>query len=189
MAARLRVFVGMLALVAASTAVGQIQFRADLDDAKIARSQANYQDAIEALLNSREGFLAAYRSAQTDRDKSEVIRAVRNEISDALLTRVFPAWYGTEWDFNGVSQKPGEGQIACGYFVTTTLRDVGFNLQRVKLAQQPSQRIIETLSDSEDVKILYEKPMADIEAYIKQSGIGIYIGRSRYAYRVYCERR
>lgn len=58
-----------------------------------------------------------------------------------LATDVFPAWYGTPWDFNGISNVPGKGEIACGYFVSTTLKHAGFNLNRFKLAQQDSRTI------------------------------------------------
>ncbi len=55
-----------------------------------------------------------------------------------LDNEIFPAWYGTPWDFNGISNVPGKGQIACGYFVSTTLKHAGFNLNRYHLAQQAS---------------------------------------------------
>lgn len=54
-------------------------------------------------------------------------------------------WTGTPWDFNGTTRIPGQGNIACGYFVTNTLSDIGFNIQRVKLAQQASSYMIKTL--------------------------------------------
>ena len=61
----------------------------------------------------------------------------------SILTHdVFPAWYGTSWDFNGVSNIPGQGEIACGYFVSTTLKHIGFNLNRYTLAQQASASIV-----------------------------------------------
>lgn len=46
------------------------------------------------------------------------------------------AWNGTEWAFSGYTAIPNQGTIACGYFVSTTLRDIGFNLDRYKLAQK-----------------------------------------------------
>ena len=53
-----------------------------------------------------------------------------------LLNRLVPYWYGTEWDFNGHTSKPNVGKIACGYFVSTTLRDMGLNLNRYELAKK-----------------------------------------------------
>lgn len=62
-----------------------------------------------------------------------------------LVDSVFPAWYGTPWDFNGISNTPGKGEIACGYFVSTTLKHVGFQLNRYKLAQQAAAIIVKSV--------------------------------------------
>ncbi len=53
-----------------------------------------------------------------------------------LLNNIIPYWYETEWNFNGYTSIPNQGTIACGYFVSTTLRDMGVNLNRYTLAQQ-----------------------------------------------------
>ena len=53
-----------------------------------------------------------------------------------LVRKVIPFWEGTEWSFEGHTSKPQQGSIACGYFVSTTLRDVGLNINRYRLAQQ-----------------------------------------------------
>ncbi len=52
-------------------------------------------------------------------------------------------WDETTWDFYGMSRIPGEGEIACGYFVTTLLKDLGFQIDRIRLAQEPSGVMIE----------------------------------------------
>lgn len=93
----------------------------------------------------------------------------------SLLEDIFPAWDGTPWDFNGVSEVPGEGAIACGYFVTTTLRDAGLKLPRIKLAQQPSQTIIKSLCEPDTIRVFYEKPLETVAQYLKEHGPGIYI--------------
>jgi hypothetical protein len=62
-----------------------------------------------------------------------------------LISEVFPAWYGTEWDYNGYTNKPREGIVACGYFVSTTLKHVGFNLNRFDLAKMYSSSIVKSL--------------------------------------------
>ena len=62
-----------------------------------------------------------------------------------LTSEVFPAWYGTEWDYNGYTNKPREGMVACGYFVSTTLKHVGFNLNRFDLAKMYSSSIVKSL--------------------------------------------
>ena len=65
----------------------------------------------------------------------------------ALIHEKIPAyWNGTPWDFNGVTRIPGQGQIACGYFITNTLSDLGFSIERVKLAQAASSELIKATS-------------------------------------------
>lgn len=54
----------------------------------------------------------------------------------SLLNRIIPFWEGTPWSFEGHTAIPKKGEIACGYFVSTTLRDVGLQLNRYKLAQK-----------------------------------------------------
>ena len=53
-----------------------------------------------------------------------------------LLNRIIPYWENTTWSFEGHTPKPTQGEIACGYFVSTTLKDVGLTLNRYTLAQQ-----------------------------------------------------
>ncbi len=60
-------------------------------------------------------------------------------------------WDETKWSFGGVSRTPGEGEIACGYFVTTLLKDMGFEIDRIRLAQAPSSVMIKELTT--DIKI------------------------------------
>lgn len=62
-----------------------------------------------------------------------------------LNDSIFNYWMGTTWDFNGHTSTPRKGEIACGYFVTTTLQDMGVHLQRYKLAQQSATAIVEQL--------------------------------------------
>lgn len=54
----------------------------------------------------------------------------------SLVNRIIPFWEGTEWSFEGHTSIPRKGKIACGYFVSTTLKDLGVNLNRYRLAQQ-----------------------------------------------------
>ncbi|MEL6694601.1 MAG: hypothetical protein AAFP89_00115 [Bacteroidota bacterium] len=70
----------------------------------------------------------------------------------ALVDSIFPYWYGTSWDFNGITETPRKGKIACGYFVSTTLRDLGIPLNRYRLAQKASSHIIKDLCDPSQIQ-------------------------------------
>ncbi len=71
---------------------------------------------------------------------------------DMLNDSIFDYWMHTGWDFNGHTDTPHKGEIACGYFVTTTLRDMGVKLQRYKLAQQAASVIVQKLCEPTSIK-------------------------------------
>lgn len=72
-------------------------------------------------------------------------------LEEVLVNQIFPFWYGTPWDFNGHTNVPNQGEIACGYFVSTTLKHIGFNLDRYKLAQQLPIHEAKTISLGEPI--------------------------------------
>ncbi len=65
---------------------------------------------------------------------------------EMLLNQIIPHWYGTKWNFYGHTNEPQSGEIACGYFVSTTLSHLGVNVDRYKLAQQSPLNEAKTLS-------------------------------------------
>ncbi|MDQ8141729.1 hypothetical protein [Chryseobacterium sp. CFS15] len=71
-------------------------------------------------------------------------------------------WMGTPWSFNGTSREPQKSTIACGYFVTNTLTDFGFDINRTYLAQQASSVMIKKLCKN----IKYFSSREDLEKYI-----------------------
>jgi len=102
-----------------------------------------YQELIGELSERRIELATRYAQARTASEISETVTASQRTL-ETFLPEMMRCWLGTPWDFNGTCQSPGSGKIACGYFVSTILRDAGFRVQRVRLAQQPSQRIIRT---------------------------------------------
>jgi hypothetical protein len=84
-------------------------------------------------------------------------------------------WLGTPWDFNGTTQKPREGKIACGYFVTTLLRDAGFDVERSRLGQQASEIIAKTMTTHEFMRIRSGEPLADFVAACRKHAPGVYL--------------
>ncbi len=61
---------------------------------------------------------------------------IKRAFADQLVDKIIPHWYGTPWSFGGHTAIPNQGKIACGYFISTTLRDMGINLNRYTLAQK-----------------------------------------------------
>jgi hypothetical protein len=85
----------------------------------------------------------------------------------------FKAWYKTPWSFSGHTKTPQKGSIACGYFVTTTLSDMGLNIPRVYWAQQTSEYMIKKMTT--DIKRFHKRPMSEVIEYLKTKGEGLYV--------------
>ncbi|MEI7822731.1 MAG: hypothetical protein WCK55_17605 [Verrucomicrobiota bacterium] len=84
-------------------------------------------------------------------------------------------WMGTAWDFNGTTQKPREGKIACGYFVTTLLRDAGFDVERSKLGQQASEVISTTMTTREFIRTRSGESLAVFVTACRKHQAGVYL--------------
>lgn len=99
--------------------------KTDLDS--IAASYVNAkEDAVQLRLRLKENLRLGTISFDT----------IRTAFTNQLLEGIIPHWYGTPWSFGGHTAIPNQGKIACGYFISTTLRDVGININRYKLAQK-----------------------------------------------------
>lgn len=95
------------------------------------KKQGNYNTMKHKILERRILFKQLFEV-----NANKAVDSASNYISDVLINGIIPHWYGTTWDFNGYTNIPNEGDIACGYFVSTTLKHLGFNLNRYKMAQQ-----------------------------------------------------
>lgn len=91
---------------------------------------------------------------------------------ESLLNKIIPFWEGTSWSFEGHTSKPGIGEIACGYFVSTTLKDIGLNLNRYSLAQQSPINEAKSLALNSEVKEFSEKTnlenISAMKKYLKE---------------------
>ena len=95
-----------------------------------------------------DSIVASYASTKVDADQlrlrlKEDLRLgtisfdnIKTAFTNQLVDKIIPHWYGTPWSFGGHTATPNQGKIACGYFISTTLRDMGINLNRYKLAQK-----------------------------------------------------
>ena len=117
--------------------------------------------------------MANARSAEA---KAKVLSTARARLIERFESELFPAWAGTAWDFYGMSEKPREGQIACGYYISTLLRDAGFKVDRVKLAQQASANIARTVASDSEVHWYRELTIAELLPKLRaDSGEGLYV--------------
>lgn len=93
----------------------------------------------------------------------------------SLVNKIIPFWEGTKWTFEGHTTTPKKGTIACGYFVSTTLKHIGLNINRYKLAQQLPINEAKSLAINSEVKIISEASVSEnISAIDKSTKDGIY---------------
>jgi hypothetical protein len=92
-----------------------------------------------------------------------------------IVDSIIPYWYGTKWNFYGTTEVPKTGSIACGYFVTTVLRDAGIQINRIKLAQAPSEEMRKTVCYKNSMKRFRNSTMQDFTTELHKLENGLYI--------------
>jgi hypothetical protein len=130
-------------------------------------------DSLKKYISVKQQEIKKQYDSGNTRQKDSLVKFARELIFTSIINDFFSFWYGTDWSFYGCTQKPGEGSIACGYFVSTVLEDAGFNVPRVKWAQMASEPVILKMTDS--FKRFRNKPVKEVETYIKKSGEGLYV--------------
>ena len=137
-------------------------------------SSHNYKESLATLEAERLSLASRFQAASSAERPGLIVEA-RTLLTRSIDDVLFPAWYGTAWDFNGTSEVPQQGKIACGYFVSTVLRDAGYKVERVRLAQQASENIILSLTTDPFVRRFRRVPIGDFVQAVKEWGPGIYI--------------
>ncbi len=107
---------------------------------------------------------------------NELETATDSVFTDLLVNRIFPYWYGTSWSFEGHTTQAGKGEIACGYFVSTTLQHLGLELNRYRLAQQLPIHEAKSLAIDTSLVLTWELDSANknIEKLYSLTQEGIY---------------
>ena len=136
-----------------------------------------------ALEAGRSQALVPYAEvrAQVEADRLRLSRMdrplARGEARKVLIASVrdglIPHWDGTPWDFYGTTTVPGEGVIACGYFVSTVLQHTGLQVERVRMAQQASAHI--AMSFERDLRVFRAGDEAAVVHALLAEGEGIYV--------------
>lgn len=131
---------------------------------------------------------AALRSAHPD-VSGQALAIAGKRFEELLLNQIIPHWYGTKWDFEGHTESPRQGEIACGYFVSTTLKHVGVNLDRYKLARQSPENEAKSLSlGSPVIEIRAEEmgeKLKEIKAAIQPGICFVGLGSSHVGYLLF----
>ncbi len=139
--------------------------------AMAAQPADQYQEARKRLFTQRLKL-----EASSKKSASHARADARKAILDYLDQSAFPAWSGTPWAFYGTTTTPGQGTVACGYFVSTVLDQAGFKIERVVLAQLASAYLVRSLARGSRVERIAPKGNAEALAQIrKRFGDGLLV--------------
>lgn len=130
-----------------------------------------YKQLLNEIQQRRNELYSILKGDSSTQDS--IITIAKTYLFNRLTKDIFPYWYGTPWDFNGISNIPGQGKIACGYFVSTPLKHIGFNLNRYRVAQKGASQIIETISGKSKTKTFLS--VKDLSEYLLQHPDGLYL--------------
>lgn len=138
-----------------------LAFKSDLDS--LANSYTNTKVAANELrLRLKEDLLEGSISFDD----------IRTAFTNQLVDNIIPHWYGTPWSFGGHTTIPNQGKIACGYFISTTLRDMGVKLNRFTLAQKSPIDEAKMISCGTEITSVVqdttEKAFKEIDALTKE---------------------
>jgi len=130
-----------------------------------------YDQLRRSIEERRSAFQERYACADSA-GQARMVDSARAYLFARITLDILPAWHGTRWDFNGTTRTPGQGAIACGYFVNTVLQDAGFRLPRIKWSQMASEPI--TVKTCHAIKRFRSRPVSEVEAYLREQGDGLY---------------
>lgn len=133
-----------------------------------------YPVILENIQSKRHELLELYEQAKTVEEKEKIIDQATKYLNEILANKVFPAWYGTPWSFNGNAEYPLQGTIACGSFVENALKHAGFVIDS-RMSSQPSEYIIKNICDDCKIERFSDVSIASFNDGVKIMGEGIYI--------------
>ena len=96
----------------------------------------NYDSTLKVIESKKNAFKTAYNNTS---NKDSILKLAGIYFEESVCTTLQSHWFGTPWDFNGYTNVPKTGEVACGYYVSTNLKHMGININRYKMAQQTSK--------------------------------------------------
>ncbi len=126
----------------------------------------------QSLLSYDQALAAIKKDKINLKSKQASMDSCRRYLLHQFENIIFPYWIGTQWDYNGYTNRPGKDKIvACGYFVSTPLKHMGFNWNRFDLAKMYSLKIVQNTCS--DIKKFTE--INNMIAYVKNLPNNLYI--------------
>lgn len=127
------------------------------------------------ILTKKNKFQEKYAVAKDSNEKKEILKNAKYYLFKSIADDILPFWYDTKWDFNGTTENPRDGTIACGYFISTVLAHAGIDMDRYALGRETAGAVIQTLCKRESIHIVRKNNFQRLFQYLQQQKDGIYI--------------
>ncbi|MBK8804796.1 MAG: hypothetical protein IPN71_22565 [Fibrobacteres bacterium] len=144
------------------------------DSASVRRAHLYSQAKQDARL-LRETLHRRWMELPTVQQREAFLDTVADRLAEHLLGRIIPPWMGTRWTFEGYLETFGGGTVACGYFVSTTLRDAGVRVDRFRLAQASPEGEARSIGiDGKHVRLFRDSLRAGLPEMASRLADGLY---------------
>lgn len=134
-------------------------------------SGKEYRIVLAGIKEHKAMFLNMYTL-----NPKKAVDSARKYLIATMADTLFSFWENTAWEFYGNTEIPQCGSIACGYFVTTLLRDLGFNIPRIRWAKAASETFISEFCDKNITKKIGKTPNEIFEFMATLTGIYYLVG-------------
>jgi hypothetical protein len=132
-------------------------------------------DQVKKEVTARRKIFAANYSTANIPSRREIYSRITDYWVTLISNDLYEQWQNTPWDFNGTTNLPRQGAIACGYFVTTMLQDMDVKLNRIRLSTCASSEMMKGLTPQQPIRRLNHLSYADFNNTIKEYGKGVYV--------------
>ncbi len=140
------------------------------------RSHLKKYNLVKQNLSTKQNiFQEKYAMAKDSNERNEILKNAKYYLFKSITDDILPYWYDTKWDFNGTTENPREGTIACGYFISTVLSHAGIDTDRYALGREAAGAVIQTICKRESIHIVKKNNFQRLFQYLKQQKDGVYI--------------
>ncbi len=133
-----------------------------------------YEEVKKTIEARRKEFSIKYNQSDSIY-KHELLEKIKDYWISTINMGLYAQWKDTPWDFNGATTKPGQGNIACGFFVATLLQDMGLKVNRRKLSVVTSSQLMKSLAPNQPLKNLSHLDYPGFNQKLNEYGKGVYI--------------
>ncbi len=137
--------------------------------------EREYAQELNFVAGDIEQFRWDYERATSPKTKRAIMLEAQTYLFGLITEGLFPYWYGTKWDFNGTTETPRNGKIACGYFVGNILKHAGFRFNRRNLGMSASEKIVKTFAPADQIQRFSRVSLSKFVKAAQASGNGLYI--------------